>query len=106
MGKERVVVFIEPALLRKVKSLFSGSTESHAISQAVEYYLETKDYVDWAIRTAVISRATMEMLAQLFAPGDVDKQQEFMLNCLAKADKWVKRRLMEDGQDDRSSSSV
>jgi hypothetical protein len=98
LAKERITVYLEPALINKLKTIFPGTNFSQATAKALELYFESKDYVDWAIRTAVISRATMNMLAQSIFPEEPERQEQFILNSVSKADSWVRKRLREEGR--------
>ncbi len=96
MAKERITIYLEPDLIKRLKSVFPGVNVSQATAKAIELYFDTKDYAEWAIRSAVISRATMDMVAQSVFPGEVERQEQFMLASVAKADSWVRRRLREE----------
>lgn len=96
MAKVRTTVYLEPELINRLKSVFPGANISQATAKAIELYLDTKDYAEWSIRTAVISRATMEMLAQSVFPEDDELQEQFMFSSVAKADSWVQQRLRKE----------
>lgn len=107
MAKQRITVFLEPDVVSKLKRIFPGANDGLAVSKAVELYLESKDYSDWGIRTAVIARATMSMTAELMFPGDTVKQEQYMRSHVAAADHWVQRRLRSEAKkSDSASSSV
>lgn len=106
MAKERVTVYLDPALINRLRTLFPGTNTSQATAKAIELYFESKDYVEWAIRTAIISRATMDMLAQSVFPGDTDRQEQFILKSVSKADSWVRKRLQKGGKYDSAGPPV
>lgn len=107
MAKQRITVFLDPDIVNSLKRIFPGANEGLAVAKAVELYLESKDYSDWAVRTAVISRATMSMMAELMFPGDTAQQEQFMRSHVTVADYWVQKRLRDEAKiSDSTSASV